>query len=115
MSHYVRITRKEQPGDERGIVYLIHFEQAFIGKQKNPNAKKLPIAKHYLGWTLDLPARLREHQSGKGGKLMAAVSASGIKWRVARTWENATRTRERQLKNKGSACRLCPICKEAAA
>jgi predicted GIY-YIG superfamily endonuclease len=114
MSHYVRIRRKEKPGDERGIVYLIHFDAPLIGVQKNPDAKKLGIAKHYLGWALNLDARLTEHRSGNGSRLMAAVASRGITWRVARTWENATRTQERRLKNQGSACKICPICKEAA-
>lgn len=115
MSHYVKVRQEEQEGDERGVVYLIHFEQPFVGEQKNPDAKKAPIARHYLGWTLNLESRLTEHRNGQGSPLMRAVTARGIGWHVARTWENATRTRERRLKNQGSAVRLCPVCKKEAA
>lgn len=115
MSHYVRITRKTQRSDERGTVYLVHFHAPFIGERRNPNAKKDAVALHYLGWTRDLESRLADHRAGNGSALMAAVSARGIEWSVARTWENATRTRERQLKNQGSARRLCPLCKATAA
>ena len=43
---------------------------------------------------------------------MTAVSAAGITWRLARTWPDATRTRERQLKRQGGASRRCPLCRQ---
>jgi predicted GIY-YIG superfamily endonuclease len=78
-------------------VYLLHFEQPY------------KHARHYLGWTADLPARLAEHASGRGARLLAVVQAAGIGWTLARTW-SGSRVRERQLKRQGGASRRCPLC-----
>ena len=80
-----------------GTVYLLHFDQPYRH------------ARHYLGWALDLAARLAEHARGQGARLLAVVRDAGIGWTLARTWPG-TRTRERQLKNQGGASRRCPLC-----
>lgn len=82
-------------------VYLIHFSEPLSG-----------TANHYLGWAKDLPSRLRQHASGTGSRLMAAVTRSGIPWRVVRTWPGNW-TLERQLKKKKDSAGLCPVCREA--
>lgn len=84
-----------------GTVYLIHFDRG------------LSHARHYIGWTQDLPARLARHRAGVGSKLMRAVGAAGIPWRVVRTWTDVDRHFERSLKNQKNAGRLCPRCEEA--
>lgn len=78
-------------------VYLIHFDRAF------------KHARHYLGSTNDLAARLADHEKGAGARLMAVIAAAGIPWQLARTWSGG-RQLERQLKRHGGATRLCPIC-----
>lgn len=83
--------------DRAGTVYLLHFDRPYAH------------AKHYLGWTTDLPARLAEHAAGRGARLLAVVHAAGIGWRLARTWPGS-RARERQLKRQGGASRCCPAC-----
>ena len=79
-------------------LYLIHFEQ------------KYEHARHYLGLSNDLKRRLEEHRSGQGNPLLKAVTEAGIPWQVVRTWKDADRMQERQLKNRHNAPRLCPIC-----
>jgi predicted GIY-YIG superfamily endonuclease len=80
-----------------GTVYLLHFSQPY------------QHARHYTGWTANLPARLADHQAGRGARLLAVAQDAGITWTVARTWPG-TRTRERALKRQGGAARRCPLC-----
>ena len=81
-----------------GTVYLLHFNTPF------------GHAKHYTGWSTDLPLRLAEHAAGRGARLTEVVAAAGITWTLARTWPNKTRTDERRIKNQGGAARRCPLC-----
>jgi predicted GIY-YIG superfamily endonuclease len=83
-------------------VYLIHFEQPY------------QHAKHYLGFTTDLAARIADHRAGVGSRLLQVVNAAGIGWEVARTWQG-DRKLERHLKNGKRAPRLCPVCAGDAA
>jgi predicted GIY-YIG superfamily endonuclease len=80
-----------------GTVYLLHFDRPY------------GHARHYLGWTADLPSRLAEHAAGRGARLLEVVSQAGIGWQLARTWTGG-RARERQLKRQGGASRCCPCC-----
>jgi predicted GIY-YIG superfamily endonuclease len=66
-------------------VYLLHFKQPFRH------------ARHYLGYADNLSARLAQHKSGNGARLMEVVHDAGISWVVARTWEGG-RDLERKLK-----------------
>lgn len=87
-------------------VYLLHF------------AEGLPItgnrvAQHYIGFSstdLTLRQRLDHHRAGRGSRLVAAVSAQGIDWTVARVWQDGSRTFERTLKKRRNARLMCPIC-----
>jgi predicted GIY-YIG superfamily endonuclease len=81
-----------------GTVYLLHFDAPFAH------------AKHYTGWSADLPARLAEHEAGQGARLTEVVAEAGIRWVLARTWPGVTRAYERSLKNRGGAARYCPAC-----
>ena len=85
-------------------VYLIHFERP-IGDLSNPRGQ----ARHYLGSTTDLEARLAAHRAGNGSRLMEVVNEAGIAWTVTRTWPGG-RDLERQLKRQHNSPRLCPIC-----
>lgn len=82
-----------------GTVYLIHFDRPYRH------------AGHYLGFAVDVKARLAEHRRGTGARLMAVIVAAGIGWDLARTWERGTRTLERRLKRRGGHARLCPLCR----
>ncbi len=82
---------------DRATVYLLHFDRPYRH------------ARHYTGWTCDLPGRLADHAAGHGARLMAVIAAAGIGFTLARTWPG-TRTRERALKRQGGAARRCPLC-----
>lgn len=84
------------------MVYLIHFNEAF------------KHARHYIGFTDDLDARLEDHRNGHGARLMAVIRAAGVTWRCVRTWPG-DRKLERKLKNRKDAPRLCPVCAGAKA
>lgn len=90
-------------GKNKGTVYLIHFNRRY------------KHAGHYIGFTCNLDQRITDHLAGIGARLMEIVSAAGIEWKIARTWERQTRTFERKLKNRKEAPALCPICSGNAA
>lgn len=81
-----------------GTVYLLHFDRPYRH------------ARHYLGYTDDLPARIERHLAGNGGRLLQVIKAAGIGFKVARTWEG-DRSLERRLKSWHKSAQLCPICK----
>ena len=84
------------------MVYLIHFDTPY------------KHARHYLGSTHDLEARLERHRQGGGARLIEVIAEHGITWRLARTWEGG-RELERRLKNRHNSPRLCPLCKKKGA
>jgi predicted GIY-YIG superfamily endonuclease len=80
------------------LTYLVHLNQRYMH------------AGHYTGTTRDLAARLADHASGRGARLLEVVSEAGIEWQLAQVWPGG-RDRERQLKRQGGASRRCPVCK----
>jgi predicted GIY-YIG superfamily endonuclease len=88
----------DPPTGQPGTVYLIHL------------AKPYKHARHYIGWSDNLPHRMTLHERGCGSPLLKAASAAGIAWSVVRTWEQADRHFERRLKNRKEAPTLCPVC-----
>jgi predicted GIY-YIG superfamily endonuclease len=82
-----------------GTIYLLHFTEPY------------KHAKHYVGFTTDLTARLEAHRQGTGARLMEVIVGAGISFQLARTWQG-TRTDERRIKNRKEAPRLCPLCKQ---
>lgn len=86
--------------DVPGTVYVLHFHSAYHH------------ARHYTGWTANLPARLRDHHRGAGARLMEVITQAGISWSVARTIPG-TRSDERKLKNSHNVKRVCPMCQQA--
>lgn len=67
-------------------------------------------ARHYLGWSDDIEARVEQHLAGKGARLVSVVMQSGVRVDLVRTWEGYSRIQERELKNKRNAAYLCPRC-----
>jgi hypothetical protein len=67
-------------------------------------------ARHYLGTTKDLPARLALHRAGQGARMLAAAVARGIDFTLVRTWEGG-RDVELRLKRRKEGTRLCPNCR----
>jgi hypothetical protein len=80
-----------------GRLYLLHIEPPY------------KHAKHYLGYSEDLPARLRAHAAGNGARLIAVATAAGCEWQLARVWIGDRRL-ERSKKKCGKT-RSCPICR----
>ncbi len=80
-------------------VYILHFD------------RPLAHARHYTGWSSDLPARLAAHERGAGARLVEVIRDLGIGWTLAGVWSGATRTDERRMKRRGGAARVCPVCR----
>lgn len=86
-------------GHITGSVYLVHFRRAFNG------------AKHYLGFSTNIPKRVKEHRAGRGSPLLKAVTERGIPWTVVRKWHGVDGHFEKELKRKNALSDLCPRCK----
>ena len=80
-------------------VYLIHFD------------KPLHHARHYLGFSEDLPGRIQKHRNGQGAAFMKAIAKEQISWHVSRIWDG-DRAFERVLKDQHNASHLCPSCRQ---
>ena len=87
--------------NERGTVYLLHFEPAYRH------------ARHYCGWSFTPAIRYERHLNGNGSPLIAAAVAARCRIVVA-TQFDGTRTDERRLKRDGHMRRWCPICRAEA-
>jgi predicted GIY-YIG superfamily endonuclease len=89
------------------VVYLIHLERPHYDRA----GRKRGGAAHYLGYSDHLAARLAHHRAGTGSAFLAAAAAAGISFHVVRIWiVNATRGKERRLKNRHNHAAYCPIC-----
>ena len=100
-----------------GWVYLLCFRDPATGEHQPYRGKGAggQYAGHYVGWTEDLVRRvMREHRnpnwSGRG-RLVRVVLAAGLTFELAWVEYPATRSRERRIKNQGSAYRRCPLCR----
>jgi predicted GIY-YIG superfamily endonuclease len=83
----------------QGFVYLYHFDRPFAH------------ARHYIGWTVDLVARDKLHQAGKGARLLAVLHRAGIGFTIVRTWPGDKKL-ERAIKKRRCAPQLCPVCRD---
>jgi predicted GIY-YIG superfamily endonuclease len=81
-----------------GSVYLVHFARCYNGAQ------------HYLGFSTDIPKRVKAHRAGRGSPLLKAVTKRGISWRVVRTWQRKDGYFEQSLKRNFALKDLCPVC-----
>jgi len=82
----------------KGTVYLLHFERPF------------GHARHYIGFSTLVDARLEDQLRGSGANLVRRVIDAGIPVLLAREWVNVDQVFEYQLKNRGGATRWCPLC-----
>jgi len=108
-----------------GTIYLLHFNERYYGEDMVID-HTLPITDpanppmrprrewagslHYIGWCTNLKARLLLHERGEGSRHVSVMIGKGIHFQLARTWEG-DKNLERRLKKRGSACRICPMCK----
>jgi hypothetical protein len=88
-----RAGRPHRPPPLQGC-YLICLDQPYFH------------ARHYVGFSDDIPRRVEAHRKGQGSPLLAAALAAGIDFRVVRVWPGADRHFERKLHNR-HASRLC--------
>ena len=82
------------------MVYLLHFSKRVC--RRSPS-------RHYIGYAVNVEARLEAHRAGRGARITQVAVERGIKLRLARTWEGG-RDVERALKLRKAAPRLCPVC-----
>jgi len=94
----MRVINGRRHGHVIGSVYLVHFARKYHGKQ------------HYLGFSTDVPKRIKAHHAGRGAPLLGAVTKQGIPWRVARTWKKKDGFFEQRLKRGFALKDLCPVC-----
>ena len=91
--------------------YLLHFSKPYIGTRRNPNAKRVQVVSHYLGYAKRDPyERITQHQQGQGARLTQVAVNAGIELIPAQIWMSATRKDERKFKNRKNAAQLCPVC-----
>jgi predicted GIY-YIG superfamily endonuclease len=95
--------------------FLFEASLLFPGCYLIHASEKLHHARHYIGWSSCIAARIAIHRKSQGSKLVKAFNEHGISWQVARVWKGETRTFERALhEKKNSVKSLCPICKQEA-
>lgn len=78
------------------ILYVIHFEYPY------------KHARHYLGSTYNLDARVARHEAGNGARLMQVVKENNIPYRV-HVIGVGDKYEEHRLKSHSSS-RYCPEC-----
>lgn len=92
------------PADTLGFLYLLCFDRP-LGNLENTRAQ----AGHYLGWALDVPARVATHAAGRGAAITAAAVQQGITWQVY--YRRGTPALERYFKLLYKQTpRCCPRC-----
>jgi predicted GIY-YIG superfamily endonuclease len=86
-------------GHQTGTVYLVHASRSLHG------------ARHYLGFSQNVTARVKRHKAGRGAPLLGAMTQRRIGWRVVRTWRGKDGYFEQSLKRNYALSDLCPVCK----
>lgn len=81
-----------------GSVYLVHFARPYHGAQ------------HYLGFSTNIPQRIKAHRAGRGAPLLGVITRRGIGWRVVRIWKRRDGYFEQFLKHNHALRELCPVC-----
>jgi predicted GIY-YIG superfamily endonuclease len=79
--------------------YLLHFERKVHGKQ------------HYLGWSVHIARRLRQHLKGDGARLVRQALRAGVGVELVRIWTTSDSKQERALKKVRAPKGYCPKCR----
>lgn len=82
-----------------GFIYLVHFDRPY------------KHARHYLGFSENLDARLKAHHNGAGARLLRVVREAGINFKLSQVWIG-TKSLERKLKNRKKSSDFCTICRK---
>ena len=81
------------------FVYLLHFQQP------------ISHARHYLGVTNDLTARMLTHAGGNGAAITKELHRLGIGFTLVRAWDAPSgRVDEKLFKKQKNGPRFCPLC-----
>jgi hypothetical protein len=105
--HPVAARQLEELAHLRMLTYLLHFSQ----KIGNPN-NSLAMAQHYLGWSVDVLKRLREHltvYSKASAIVWAARNEYHVDITLVRVWPGNWHT-EKWLKGRRHGPDLCTCC-----
>ena len=86
-------------------VYVIHFE------------KPMFHASHYIGSSVNIPARLAVHHAGNGSPMLRAATERGIKWSLSHVMfcdnEHQARNLEKKIKRHKHNRDYCPLCRQS--
>ena len=88
------------PATGGAVVYVIRLR------------RPLHHARHYVGWAVDLNARVRQHLTGRGSALLNAANAYGIRWDVVHVIRCRSRRAAWQLERhikRGHVRLWCPV------
>ena len=77
---------------------LLHFDRKIHGAQ------------HYLGYSVHITRRLRQHLHGAGARLVRQALRAGITVELVRVWTTDNRKQERALKKTRTPKSYCPKC-----
>lgn len=93
-------TSGASPRGTLGTVYLLHFARPLKGIQ------------HYVGWTENLPRRIRQHSTGEGSITTRLFANARIPFAVACLWHDAPLSFESAMisRVRHTAEEYCPIC-----
>ena len=83
-----------------GAVYILYLEPGFRH------------ARHYIGWALDVDARLAEQLAGADSPLIRAAVVAGVRVELAATIPGS-RHLKRRLKRWHKTGQFCPLCRAA--
>jgi predicted GIY-YIG superfamily endonuclease len=85
--------------------YLLCYDRPYPSElEKHPR-------RHYLGSADDICKRIRDHASGKGGRMPRAMVEQGISFSVAQIWiTDDHRHKEIELKKRRNHSLYCPRC-----
>jgi putative endonuclease len=78
--------------------YLLHFGRPVYGAQ------------HYLGWSVDVSRRVRQHMNGQGARLVRQALRASVSVELVRVWVTHDSKQERVLKRRGAPKDYCPLC-----
>lgn len=90
-------------------IYLLHFDKEVDYK----DYKKYGDKRHYIGCSLDISERLKQHYAHNGSLMTMAALDQGITMTHAASWPIGLVAEEQRLTKIG-ATRLCPICQMEA-
>jgi predicted GIY-YIG superfamily endonuclease len=82
--------------------YLLHFDRKIHGAQ------------HYLGYSVHITRRLRQHLHGAGARLVRQALRAGITVELVRVWTTDDRKQERALKKTRTPKSYCPKCRRTS-